>query len=441
MRLIAAAVLLAVISITLVACSGSGTIQGPLNTLNITPDLPLPADIPMRSASALTAALTGSSFETVGLVPHFVSVAGSSALFEPPGGETGFGYAMYAFELTDYSGEQSLTNAWTTGPTTPGALWIALSDWQQDTWVWFAAEADSGLVIPDIAQYMNEADMLLAVVLVNIAGAYNLDMLYFTEFPPVIEAVSPISGSSGTDQVFSVTAEGLEPFTYAWDFGGGATPNISSDASPTVLLEAEGTYNASLTLANFFGEDTFLFDLEVIYDFEPGTGQIIAEAVQGTTQVGVPVQIVVSCGGFPHPFKYMNGVAVTVEEGAEYEDLSLNVGAPGGGQKDADGVWTHVNPSTFLLPEDWLYNESPVTGEPGLIYIAFNVIPIGGDNTYEGGELFNFEMNFSAAGTYTLGILEFQTVKRTYYSDGESNEYYWNNITNAHEANTIVVSE
>jgi hypothetical protein len=283
--------------------------------------------------------------------------------------------------------------------------------------------------------------MLLAVVLVSVAGAYNLDMLYFAGSPPVIEAVTPTSGTSGLDQSFLVTAEGLEPFTYAWDFGGGATPNVSSDASPTVLMEAVGTHNASVTMENLFGEDTFLFDLEVINNFEPGTGQIIAEAAESTTQIGVPVQIIVSCGVFPHPFKFMNGVAITVEEGAEYEDFSFNVGAPGGTQQHADGVWTHVDPNSFLLPEDWLYTETPVTVDPGRIYIAFNVIPIGGENTYHSGDLFNFEMNFTAAGTYTLGFLEFQTVSRTYYSDDMSNEYNWDNIGNVHDANTIVVSE
>lgn len=423
----------------LIACTGTQQAVLSLEELSAGLNLPAPGEVGARSTSALIDALSGSAFATEGLSPHFVSAAGSRALYEPPGGDTGFGYAMYSFELTDYSGEQSLTTAWTTGPAS-GHLWIALSNWEQDAWEWFPAEAGSGLVIPDITLYMNEAEISLAVVLVSAAGAYNLDALYFVEFPPSIDSVSPTSGSSGAEHVFSVTAAGLTPFTYAWDFGGGATPNVSGEANPMVLLEAVGTYDASVTLTNFFGADTFMFDLEVLYDFQPGTGQIVAEAAEGTTRVGDPVQIVVSCGDFPDPFLYMSGVAVKVEAGAEYEDLTFNAGSPGGGRKEVDGIWTNVNPTDLLIPEDFLFNEAPVTGSPGLIYIAFSVIPIGGSNTYEGGDLFNFEMNFTAAGTYTLGFLDFQTVKRTYYADFDSVEYNWNNIGNAHGANTIVVS-
>jgi hypothetical protein len=350
---------------------------------------------------------------------------------------------MYTFELTEFSGEQALTTAWTDAPG-PEQLWIALSRWDLDAWQWFAAEPDSGLAIPDIALYLDETDRLLAVVLTTDSpdlDVFNLDLLYFAESPPVIDGVIPTSGTAGTEVSFMVNAQGVLPFTYSWDFAGGATPNVSSEDSPTVTLGTAGTYNASVTLSNAFDSDTFLFDLDIEDSFVPGTGQIVAQAATGTTTVGQPVMVTVSCGDFPHPFKFMNGVAVTVEVGAEYEPLSFNIGAPGGTQKAADGLWAAVNPTTFLIPEDNQYSETPVDGEPDLIYSSFNAVPIGGDDVFSGGELFNFEMNFTAAGTYTLGFLEFQTVKRTYYSDSMSNEYYWNNIANGHDANTIVVSE
>ena len=56
--------------------------------------------------------------------------------------------------------------------------------------------------------------------------------------------------------------------------------------------------------------------------------------------------------------------------------------------------------------------------------------------------LFNFGMSFSAAGTYTLGFLEFQDVKRTYYSDNAAVEYNWADITNVIDEvpNTITVN-
>jgi len=81
--------------------------------------------------------------------------------------------------------------------------------------------------------------------------------------PPEITSVSPISGEQGTDIEFTATVTGSWPFTYAWDFGGGATPDASSDESPTVTLGDEGDYEASLTVTNAYGEDTYPFILSV----------------------------------------------------------------------------------------------------------------------------------------------------------------------------------
>jgi hypothetical protein len=140
------------------------------------------------------------------------------------------------------------------------------------------------------------------------------------------------------------------------------------------------------------------------------------------------VTVVVISGAFSNPFQYMNGAGVTVNSGAAYEDGTLNVGVPGGGQMDPDGVWTAVGPDSFLLPNDFMIQENDIGG--GMVRIDFNVTPIGGSETSTGGALFNFGLNFGSAGTYDLGFQEFQDVKRTYFSDGASTEYNWDDISN-----------
>jgi len=140
------------------------------------------------------------------------------------------------------------------------------------------------------------------------------------------------------------------------------------------------------------------------------------------------VTVVVISGAFSNPFQYMNGAGVTVNSGAAFEDGTLNVGVPGGGQMDVDGVWTSVSPDSFLLPNDFMIQENDIGG--GMVRIDFNVTPIGGSETSNGGALFNFGLNFGSAGTYDLGFQEFQDVKRTYYSDGASTEYNWDDISN-----------
>ncbi len=81
--------------------------------------------------------------------------------------------------------------------------------------------------------------------------------------PPSIESVSPLSGTEGVSTTFSAVITGSVPATYAWSFGGGATPDTSSDASPTVTLNAAGSYNCSLDVSNEYGSDTFDFTLTV----------------------------------------------------------------------------------------------------------------------------------------------------------------------------------
>jgi PKD repeat protein len=80
--------------------------------------------------------------------------------------------------------------------------------------------------------------------------------------PPVINSVSPLAGGANDDVTF--TANVTNAVTdWSWDFGGGATPDTSTVASPAVKLAGKGDYNASVTATNPFGSDTFNFTLSV----------------------------------------------------------------------------------------------------------------------------------------------------------------------------------
>ena len=81
---------------------------------------------------------------------------------------------------------------------------------------------------------------------------------------PCIQSVSPTKGADGENVQFTVEWTGTrENVTYDWDFGGGATPNTSEDESPQVTLGAPGSYNASVTVTNVAGSDTFAFQLSI----------------------------------------------------------------------------------------------------------------------------------------------------------------------------------
>jgi len=169
---------------------------------------------------------------------------------------------------------------------------------------------------------------------------------------------------------------------------------------------------------------------------------IPAEATAGADE---EVTITIATGFPAHPFKYLNGVGVTFQgavvkvagvdrfdptAGGYYMPNSLNVGAPGGsawpGPPEApDGIWADLG-TTFIIPApDDLVNRTTDIGG-GRVRLDLNLSPLDGtESTTVSGVLCNFGLMFGAAGTYTLGFQEFSVVKRTYYSDSASTEYFW----------------
>jgi uncharacterized protein YkwD len=75
--------------------------------------------------------------------------------------------------------------------------------------------------------------------------------------PPVVNSVAPSGGYTGNQ--FTITAEvtGDEPLNYQWTFGGGATPNESSAAAPTITLGEPGKYFCTLQVSNQWGYAPF----------------------------------------------------------------------------------------------------------------------------------------------------------------------------------------
>jgi hypothetical protein len=57
---------------------------------------------------------------------------------------TGVAFAIYRFNLSDFSGEQALYVNWTTAPADLTNVWIGCSDWTGDRWKWIAGPDASG---------------------------------------------------------------------------------------------------------------------------------------------------------------------------------------------------------------------------------------------------------------------------------------------------------
>lgn len=125
----------------------------------------------------------------------------------------------------------------------------------------------------------NTASGASTVVTLGDAGEYTITLTATNDFgsdeatfpltvtlvgdAPVITFITPTVVQSAVETAISATVSGTEPFTYAWDFGGGSTPNTSDEVAPVITPGAAGIYNASLTVTNIIGSDTLDFSLEV----------------------------------------------------------------------------------------------------------------------------------------------------------------------------------
>ena len=169
------------------------------------------------------------------------------------------------------------------------------------TYLWdFGGGAD-----PDTSNQSNPSVTLGAVgeyeAQLTVASSFGEDVLPFTltvnPAPPEILSVSPTVGTETAPIQFTAEVTGTEPFTYAWDFGGGVDPDTSDEASPTVTLGSPGEYSASLTATNVAGDDTFPFTLtvteveELVADAQPDSPSGMAPLTvdfTGSATGGIP---------------------------------------------------------------------------------------------------------------------------------------------------------
>jgi PKD repeat protein len=94
-------------------------------------------------------------------------------------------------------------------------------------------------------------------------GQPSAAVLFNLGTAPSITDVQPQTGVSGATYTPVVTYSGDTATAASWDFGGGATPNTSTDLNPSVTLNAPDTYSASVTLVNLAGSDVYNFSLVV----------------------------------------------------------------------------------------------------------------------------------------------------------------------------------
>ncbi|MEO7994888.1 MAG: PKD domain-containing protein, partial [bacterium] len=84
---------------------------------------------------------------------------------------------------------------------------------------------------------------------------------------PVVSAVDPadLVAAINTTQRFTAMVSGSAPYTWLWDFGGGRTPNESTEAEPLARFDVRGTFAGTVTVSNAVGNSLpFHFTYQVV---------------------------------------------------------------------------------------------------------------------------------------------------------------------------------
>lgn len=246
---------------------------------------------------------------------------------------------------------------------------------------------------------------------------------------PQVLSVTPLEGQTGAVVAFSAAVSGTPPFDYYWDFGMGASPNLSDEEAPAVTLGAPGIYDASLTLGSPFGQQFFPFTLTVTEI--PPANRIAIAVSDADISVGEAATITVFAEDMVYPFQTLSSAIMGYDLSILEPDIdSFNLGSPGGGQWELDGIWglgsytiLPLDPQYFfqhLEGSDWVYHTHPVN--PYLNSADVSIAALSGLLPERmGGDLYSFAFTGISGGAVSLVFLPQysdaggSTVDCTYY--------------------------
>ncbi len=230
------------------------------------------------------------------------------------------------------------------------------------------------------------------------------DMGYLQQAPAVL-GVSPQGGSAGQQVRFIPTAYGSSPMNYAWDFGGGSTPNTSTESAPLVVLGDEGDYDALLTVSNTMGSHQFSFTLTVqanvapeahaMYTPAPGIVPFVA-TLDASSSYDTDGYIVL----YEYDFEG-DGIFDLVTTESTVTRLYDTVGAYPVKIRIMDdaGVYASTTFTLYANPDNWApyaeFTANPVQGDPPLS------VHFDADNSYDqDGSITLYEWDYDGDGAF-----------------------------------------
>ena len=182
------------------------------------------------------------------------------------GGFAGLSFAMYNFNVTEFTSNERLTSSWITAPEQFGDVYVALANWEADRWGFVQGEAHGKFSLPDLAPYRASDDRVLLAVIKIGTTACELDWLRIGGLPPLAELTATSTGgltpvhidfdASGSTDSDGPIAE------FRWDPEGDGTFEASTGTTPLFSHEYStvGEYSAAVRV---FDDDGFSADAVV----------------------------------------------------------------------------------------------------------------------------------------------------------------------------------
>jgi hypothetical protein len=272
---------------------------------------------------------------------------------------------------------------------------------------------------------------------------------------PVIGAVTyaggtltvPITDPDNNDVTVTVTIP-----------AGLAVDNVSKIVSPTpgdavfawsaTDFFAGGTGDTTITADDGNGGTATTTQTITITGLPVAADTLYAFPTASTAAVGDAVNVLVYTGMPANALQFLSSVGFTVETAGTYVASSFNVGNPGGARTDTDGYWSLLGPPApangmYLDLGDALMPGAATDIGGGVHRYNFAVVtqgPFAAPAALPGGGaiLYNFQLTFSAPGTYHLGFqLNDGVFDQTYYSDQNGTNFFWGTLD---ASNTITVN-
>ncbi|HYE77316.1 MAG TPA: PKD domain-containing protein [bacterium] len=254
-----------------------------------------------------------------------------------------------------------------------------------------------------------------SVTATNATGADTFNFtLTVTAGAPNITGVTGNAGVTGTSKQLFATNTGGTPTSWSWNFGGGATPNTSTVASPTVTLGAIGSYSASVTATNGAGQSTYNFTLTVNSNAPALIGVSPLSGTAGTSRTFTAT----NTGGTPTSWSWNFGGGTTPNTSTAASPVvalgavgsySASVTATNGSGTDTFNFTLTVNPAAPNIT-----GVSPTSGTTGTAR-TFSLTNTGGSPTswswnFGGGATPNTStasspsVTLGAAGNYNASV-------------------------------------